>query len=420
MNPAKNTKAESKSTTAKAVTPKSAKSTTKTIMSKSAPKAESTAQLHIDKEALSSLALVQEGLLSPISKLADAASLQSTDPYLTPFTLNPAGKKNQEVLKRAKSGEKLDIVLDSKIVGSLHVKEVFGIDRRARAMNLANADSGEEFERIYARLGDYGVCGDYRVDFPDISQAKATLNAKIKAHKAKTITGIMLDGQIFHRAHEKLIRDTLGDSDLVVVFLLKPYTKSFISYELQRRCLDFATKNFLLNERICIIPLDDTYLFMGTNKVLLRAIVAKNYGCTHFIVSQSTPNLSMFYDNHAPHSMLDNIKDIRATIKGAYVYCNVCKMLVNHQTCPHGKHHHISYDAESILEFFRAGLLPPAILVRPRISAMILAHLVPNRFKNLQKLYYDLIPSNEGILLHKSEEEFYTELMRLYQTTSLT
>jgi len=62
--------------------------------------------------------------------------------------------------------------------------------------------------------------------------------------------------------------------------------------------------------------------------------------------------------------------------------------------------------------------MPPAVLIRKEISAMILAHLFPNRFENLEKIYYDLMPGS-GLLESQSEEDFYIKLMKLYQTTSL-
>ena len=373
--------------------------------------------LHIDKEALSSLALVQEGLLAPISSLANSKTLH-LDSYLTPFVLNPAGKRNRQVLESTKTNDVLDIVFEQKKVGYLRVEEVFPIDRHARTIQLTGLQGGVEFDRIYSRLGDYAVCGEYQVDFPDIKEAKARLQEQITAHNAKHITGLVLDGQIFHKAHEALIRDALSTSDLVVLFLLKPYRHTIIHYDMQKECVELAMREYLMSDRICTIPLDDTYLFTGTNNVLLHAMVARNYGCTHFIVSDNTPNLSVFYERNTLYSVLDVVSGISTSIKGGYVYCDVCQMLVNRTTCPHGKHHHISYDTESILEFFKAGLLPPSVLVRPSISAKLIAHLFPNRFSNFQKLYYDLMPLNDGVLVPKSEEDFYLKLMQLYEIHS--
>jgi sulfate adenylyltransferase len=57
--------------------------------------------------------------------------------------------------------------------------------------------------------------------------------------------------------------------------------------------------------------------------------------------------------------------------------------------------------------------------MRKEISAKYLAHMFPNRFKNLQKLYYDISP-NKGLIEESSDEDFYIALMKLYQTSSLT
>jgi len=111
--------------------------------------------------------------------------------------------------------------------------------------------------------------------------------------------------------------------------------------------------------------------------------------------------------------------DIEITVASEYVYCDKCTTLVSKSTCPHGQHHQISYHADSILELLELGMLPPTMLIRKEISALILSKLFPNRFKNLEKLYYDILPI-EGLLEEHTEKGFYLELMKLYQTTSLT
>jgi sulfate adenylyltransferase len=129
----------------------------------------------------------------------------------------------------------------------------------------------------------------------------------------------------------------------------------------------------------------------------------------------------MFYDCNSNKSIIDRVTgiDIEITVASEYVYCDECKSLVSKNTCPHGQHHQISYHADSILELLEAGLLPPAVLMRKEISAFILSKLIPNRFKNLEKLYYDTFPV-QGLLEEHTERDFYLELMKLYQTTSLT
>jgi sulfate adenylyltransferase len=111
---------------------------------------------------------------------------------------------------------------------------------------------------------------------------------------------------------------------------------------------------------------------------------------------------------------------IEVEMVNEYVYCNMCKTIVSVNTCPHGSHHHISYHSDAIFQLLKTGLLPPTILMRKEISAKILAHLFPNRFKNLEKLFYDIAPSNGVIEDEPREEDFYISLMQLYQTSSLT
>ncbi len=65
------------------------------------------------------------------------------------------------------------------------------------------------------------------------------------------------------------------------------------------------------------------------------------------------------------------------------------------------------------------GILPPPILVRKEITANILSSLHLNRVKDLQNIYYSLIPTS-GLLEDVNEEQFYIKLMELYQTSSLT
>ena len=57
--------------------------------------------------------------------------------------------------------------------------------------------------------------------------------------------------------------------------------------------------------------------------------------------------------------------------------------------------------------------------MRPEISALVLSKLFTNRFKDVQKLCDDLFV-NSGLLENKTDRDFYEELMKLYQTSSMT
>lgn len=386
--------------------------------------------LHIDQEALSALSLLKSGILSPVKELMNEQQCMqvlnsgmfdgSTFPF--PLILSPNGKSNEAVLLSTKKGEILDLVCDQEIVGEICVDEVFAIDPSERLRQIYGTEdlSHPGVNATFKRLGKYAICGDYTIDITPISSIRQTIKNAQDQIGAKHTTAIFMAANPLHRAHERLIRQSLERTDLIVIFLLKPYNSANLSYDLRHDVLQFFINNYLPFSRVIIVPLENSYIFAGSNEVILDAIVAKNYGCDRLMIGQNHAGIGMYYDRNANKSVIDRMRgiDIEVSMSSEYVYCNMCKTLVSIQTCPHGHHHHISYHSESILELMKQGLLPPAVLVRKEISSLIVASLYPDRFKNLAKLYYDIMPVN-GLLEEHSEKDFYVELMKLYQTTSL-
>jgi sulfate adenylyltransferase len=387
--------------------------------------------LYIDQEAVSALTLLTSGMLSPVTALMNEKQskevlssgmfLGKTFPF--PLILSPSGRVNETVLTSAYKGEILDLICDNVIIGELCVDEVYPIDPRERLHQIYGTEdlSHPGVNATHKRLGKYAICGDYTIDLSSVQSIQDQINQAKEQIGAQHTTALFMAANPLHRAHERLIRQSLDGTDLIVIFLLKPYNNANLKYELRFDTVKFFVENYLPHNRVVIIPLESSYIFAGSNEVILDAIVAKNYGCDRLIIGQNHAGIGMYYDHNANKSILDRLIgiDIEVGISSEYVYCNQCKTLVSVQTCPHGHHHHISYHSESILELMQQGLLPPAVLVRKEISSMIVASLYPNRFKNLAKLYYDIMPVN-GLLEEHSEKDFYVELMRLYQTTSLT
>lgn len=387
--------------------------------------------LYIDQEAVSALTLLKSGMLSPVTALMNEAQskevlssgmfLGKTFPF--PLILSPSGKVNETILTTAYKGEILDLICDNVIVGELCVDEVYPIDPRERLHQIYGTEdlSHPGVSATHKRLGKYAICGDYSIDLSSVQSIQEMLTQAKEQIGAQHITALFMAANPLHRAHERLIRQSLERTDLIVIFLLKPYNNADLKYELRYETLKFFIDNYLPHNRVVIVPLESSYIFAGSNEVILDAIVAKNYGCDRLMIGQNHAGIGMYYDHNANKSIVDRLIgiDIEVGIASEYVYCNQCKTLVSIQTCPHGHHHHISYHSESILELMRQGLLPPAVLVRKEISSMIVASLYPSRFKNLSKLYYDIMPVN-GLLEDHTEKDFYIALMRLYQTTSLT
>ncbi|CAA6807513.1 MAG: Sulfate adenylyltransferase, dissimilatory-type [uncultured Sulfurovum sp.] len=388
-------------------------------------------QLHIDGEALSTLSLVQEGLISPVNKLMneqEAIKVRETKMYQGvsfpfPFLLTPSGKKNEECLKSLKKGDVVELVHEKKIVGELTVDETFHISPNDRLKCIYGTDdpSHPGVKSTMKRLGSIAVTGNYHVNYPLITASKKMVQEKIEETGAKNVSALILAANPLNRAHERMIRQAMEQSDLVVIFLLKPFTNTGLRYDVRYDAILTFIESFLPANKVMVVPLENSYIFAGYNELILDALVAKNYGCHNLIIGKNHAGLGLFYDHDKLNSVFDATKDIAINVITVeqYVYCNKCRTLVSTKTCPHGQHHHVHYHSSSILKLINAGMMPPSVLMRKEVSANILSSLFPERFEHLQELYDALMP-NDGLIEEHSEKDFYMKLMGLYQTTSLT
>jgi len=387
--------------------------------------------LYIDTEALSTLALAKAGLISPVEKLMNKEEAQEVDktqkykgvPFPFSFILAPKGKRNHQVLKNLKKGDIVSLINDEKVVGELIVEETFEIDPAQRLHSIyGTSDTAHPgVQNTTERLGNIAVSGEYTVTYPLIEDNMKRIQNMITKTGATYISSMMLAANPLNRAHERMIRQAISNSDLLVIFLRKPFTSKGLRYDIRHNALTTFVDNFLPRNKVLIIPFENSYIFAGYNELILDALLAKNYGCSQLVIGKNHGGLGLYYAKNRLSSVFDHFQDIAIDIKtiDEYVYCDTCKTLVSTRTCPHGQHHHVHYHSESIMKLIQSGLIPPSILVRKEVSANILAALFPERFENLQEIHYSLMPGS-GLLEQQSEEQFYLKLIELYQTSSLT
>lgn len=388
-------------------------------------------ELYIDKEALATLAMARDGLLYPVTSLMTQKEAQDVDKtgmfnnsiFPFSFILSPAGKRNNEVLKSSHKGEKLKLICENKCIGFIIVDEVFLIDKDKRISQIYGTNNPEHkgVKDTYKRLGNLAICGKYEIEFNKIKENINKIKTTAKNLNTTNISTIILSGKPFHRVHERIIRTALVKSDFLVIFLRKSYKKEYLNYDVRFKILDYFHNNFLPKDRVLIVPFENTYIFGGKNELILNAIVVKNYGIKKLIISQKQSGLGAYWEEKKLISIVDTIKQINLDIDiiGEFVYCDRCTTLVNTNSCPHGSHHHIKYHNNSIMELFKLGMIPPSLLVRKEISAMILSTLYYEKKDTLKDIHQNLSTSS-GIIDKFKSEDFYEGLMNLYQTSSLT
>ncbi len=383
----------------------------------------------INDEAFGALDLIENQIFSKFNRLMnekEANEVYETgflggEPMPYAFVFAPQGKRNQETIKNAQKGDKIELINSSgESVGHINVSGSFKFDETKSAQNIFRANETESARQCCGKLA---INGEIKIYGSALEKVKERIVTVKKEQNAQKITAIMLTAEPFNRAHERLIRMTIDKADLVLLFLLKSHgTDEVMSFALKKRVLEYFIQNYIPQNRLIIVPFENSSLFSSHLNPTLECIAAHRLGADKLVVGQNHAGIGMFYDHNVAHTVLERYKNdlnLEIVVLPELVYCNECKTLVSTKTCPHGQHHHIKYHAQTLKTLLLAGILPPAILMRRDISAMILSELFPNRFENIQKLCDELFPSN-GLLEKQTEREFYEKLMKLYQTTSLS
>lgn len=385
-------------------------------------------EISITTEVYGALELIKNKILSNYDSLMNDEQIKEVakkgyfngEPMPYSFGFAPFGEQNQSVASNLTAGQRVNLSLDGKIVGHIDVAKVFKFDEGMRAKNIFLANEASNDKEI--NLGKYGISGKFELYDESMQESKKALYELIAESGAKKITAVFLTADPFNRAHERIVRMTIDKADLVVVFLIRTREERHIDYEIRKQVLDYFNQNYLPTKKVFVFALKNTTLFTSHANPTLECIAASRLGANKLVIGQNHSGIGMFFDHNEAHTILDIYKNdlnLDVIVLPELVYCNKCKTLVSTKSCPHGQHHQIKYHPDVIKELLFNGIMPPAILVRPEISALILSKLYVNRFKDIQKLCDDLFV-NSGLLENKTDRDFYEELMKLYQTSSLT
>ena len=358
-------------------------------------------------------ALIKEGILGPCTHLMsknetnEVLQKQSYKGEMTPYSFSFAPQNVD--LSKAKAGDEFALACEGEKVGKFRLAEKFQHKGDIKSIFTPNSCFVDDY--VY-------ISGDFELENSPIAKVKQDFE-RLKAHlNAQKITAIIASLDPLHRAHERIFRWTIDKADLIVVFLIESYEKNGLEFELKKACLEKFIELYLPKDRIFVFPLRHIGVFSTHLNVILEATIAKNLGCTKLVVGQNHAGLGMFYEQNRPRTILDDISQrfgIEVVVLPEFVYCNKCKISVSTRSCPHGSHHHIKFHSNSLKDLLKMGIIPPTIFMRREISAMILKHFFPNRFEKVQNIYNDLFPNTGIVAAHKKDEDFYEQLLSMYQ-----
>ena len=388
--------------------------------------------LDITLEEFSTLELIDSGALGNFRSLMDeeeALEVESSGRLwgvIMPFAYSfaPSLESAQNLLKELKSSTKkeikLNLALNGEIIGDIDIKSFY--EQKNPGLSIFTAKNICILNKGGEQSGKIAISGEFSLRKNQLVSTKEQIQKRIAEIGANKVTAIMLTADPMHRLHERLIRMTIDKADLVLIFLVRTFSsEGRLDFDLRLECLEYVCENYIPKERVCIVPFSNTTLFSDHINPVLEAIAAKNFGANKLVIGQSHTGLGLHYEHNIASTLLDDYASelgLELIVMPEMFYCELCHTIVSSKSCPHGAHHHIKYHVNTLKKLLFKGIMPPAMLMRPQVSAIILDRLYPKRFNSLQKLCGDLFP-NDGIVESYSQRDFYEKLMRLYQTSSL-
>ncbi|MBZ7979306.1 sulfate adenylyltransferase [Campylobacter sp. RM12642] len=376
-------------------------------------------EIKITEKELSILSLIEinsfntNGYLPNKEEVFKEFNSATIDKNISACTLafSPNYELNDNI-KNHQCNNEITLILNDKKVGKITQATTFDNDKAYTNIFSANTC------KLDKELNPC-IAGKVEIFNNEFKKVKTALNNKIKKNNAKKITALILNADPITRAHERMLRWTIDKADLVIIFVVEGYDTNSLNFQAKKECFEYYAKNFLPLERIFPVYLKNIDLFSPYLDPNYECLLASSFGANKLVIGQNHQGLGLFYDNNLAHTAIDELSKktgLELIVLPEFVFCNKCNVMVSTKSCPHGAHHHIKYRSSMIREMLHSGLIPPTVLVRKEISAKLLAHLHPNRFKNVQMIYDGLFPSN-GIIEKRSDEDLYKELITLYQTS---
>jgi sulfate adenylyltransferase len=166
-----------------------------------------------------------------------------------------------------------------------------------------------------------------------------------------------------------------------LVQLAKP---EYIRSEYRIQAYETLLNKYYPRDRVLMSPLRVTYIFAGPREAVLHAIVARNFGATHFALGRDHAGVGSFYGDYECQAIFDELYDggskelgIELLSFSEVFYCARCGTTATENTCPHGKRYRVAISGTAIRELMRYGYVPPKEIVRPEVAGIAMQGIQP-------------------------------------------
>lgn len=195
------------------------------------------------------------------------------------------------------------------LLGVLHIEDMWPVDREKEAASLFGGQDKHHpgVEHLLSNTGDYYIGGKLEVitlplhyDFKLLRSSPREIRGEFSKMGWQRIVGYQTNS-VMHRPQFELTLEAMrrAKANLLLLPIVGVMRTEDFDYYTRVRCYKEVMKNYPPDTNILSL-LPYFMRFAGPKEAVLSAIVARNYGCTHFMVSHThaDPGCNQGEQNH--------------------------------------------------------------------------------------------------------------------------
>lgn len=290
---------------------------------------------------------------------------------------------DKDTAQKMKDARQVVLLSSGERFAVVHVEEIYSFDKMSAAKSIYRTDDTKH-PGVAKMLSTKDVLVGGKIDVlrrgteSSIRRCRMTpaqTRSEIKKRGWKTIIGFQTRN-VPHVAHEMLQKAALNIYDgLFVNPLIGKKKAGDFKDELILSAYENLIENYYPKNKVIFSTLHTEMKYAGPKEAIHHAIMRKNFGCTHFIVGRDHAGVGSYYHPFAAHEIFQSYPDlgIEPIFFPSFYYCKKCLSYANQRNCPHGPEYHEELSGTKMRTMLSSGQSPPAHLMRPEISELIIS-----------------------------------------------
>lgn len=359
-------------------------------------KANSLKKISVDRETLTDLENIAEGVFSPLEgfmirkdfeMVVNQMRLANGLPWTIPIML-AVNKAEADGLPLDSEVALIDPSGEVAAILTLEDKYTYNKEEVAQRVFKTTEEKHPGVKKIYSQ-GEVLLGGqiDLVKKQPDpyakYNRSPQQTRALFQEKGWNTIVAFQTRNPV-HRAHEYIQKCALEVVDGLMLHPLVGETKSDdIPTDIRMKCYEIIVEKYYHPDRTILSVMPVNMRYAGPREAIFHAMMRKNYGCTHFIVGRDHAGVGNYYGTYDAHYIFREFDPAELEITPFFFehafYCKKCQGMASSKTCPHDSSNHFVLSGTKVREMLYRGEIPPDEFTRREIAELLIEALQPKK-----------------------------------------